>query len=396
MENKYRILWLDDFFENEENPSLPLPLIRKRFPDLDIEPVVYVDKCEEIIKNRINDFQAVILDANGKKSKTPNQEANKIGFEDLIDQIKALNTNIPIYVFSGELSPKEAGDQADITIHNLMRKGFVRWVNLFFRDDTYPVLLDKIKKDLESGFVLLYKYPKIMDNVLNFHIDKEIVCNLLAWIDTKDDSIFPGYLQLRGIVVDYIWNKVFKPFIGVTLRDPNWESITTYCMEPWEKETIKAFKNLANKGVHDGADTYYMREIVANSFIIIMIWYNSFMHKIQENNNPLDYYSDARVKQESQDGNPSSNSTNNTTQKEKEDEGIVTQDNKDKLYIVGSYYLRTPDGENYLGKKVRVVDSHYLKIHKIATKVELLDDNGKNKSSGNTLGDWLKQQMGQG
>ena len=392
MENKFRILWLDDEFEKEQSLNIPLPMIRMRYPELDIEPVAYVDKCGEIIKNRSNDFQAIILDANGKNSKTPNQEPNKIGFEDLIDQIRALNANIPIYIFSGELSPKEPGDQADITKHNLERKGFTRGINLFHKDDRYKVLLDRVKNDLESGFVLLYKYPEIMDNVLNFHIDKEIVINLLAWIDSKDDSKFPGFLQLRGIVVDYIWNRIFKPFIGVTLRDPEWEAITTYCMASWEKETIKSFKNLVNKGVHDGADTYFMREVVANSFIIIMIWYNGFMHKIQENNNPLDYYSDRCVKQEPQDGNPSSNSK---TQKAKEDEGIVTQD-KYKLYKVGSYYLRTPDGENYLGKKVRVVDSHYLKIHKIATKVELLDDDEENKSSGNTLGDWFKQQTRKG
>lgn len=395
MENKFRVLWLDDYFENENNPNLPLPIIRKRCPELDIEPVVYVDKCEDIIKNRINDFHAVILDANGKNSKTPNQEANKIGFEDLIDQIKALNANIPVYVFSGELSPKEPGDQADITKHNLERKGFVRGVNLFLREDTYPKLLDKIKNDLESGFALLYNHPEILDNVLNFQIDKEIVSNLLTWIASKDDSKFPGYLQLRGIVVDYIWNKVFKPFIGVTQKDPNWEAITTYCMEPWEKETIRAFKNLANKGVHDGADTYYMREVVANSFIIIMIWYNSLMHKMQVNNNPLDYYTEARVKQEPKDDNSSSNSISQTV---KEEEGVVTQDEENKLYIVGSYLMRTPDGENYLGKKVKVVKSRHLQYRRIATKVEPLDDDKENslKSAGNTIGDWLKQQIGQG
>jgi len=153
MENKFRILWLDAEFKKEQSLNIPLPIIRIRYPELDIEPVAYVDKCEVIIKNRINDFQSVILDANCKNSKMPNQEPNKTGFEDLIDQIKALNTNIPVYVFYGQLFPKETGYQADITKHNLERKGFVRGVNLFLKEDTYPKLLDRIKNDLESANV---------------------------------------------------------------------------------------------------------------------------------------------------------------------------------------------------------------------------------------------------
>ena len=122
MNNKFNILWLDDEFIKEDGSNnIPIPLIKKRFPGLEFETVAFVDYCEEKLKSQEKIYQAVILDANGKYSTTPNQEANKIGFEDLIDL--AQKYRIPVYVFSGELSPEKAGDQADLTMKNRRNPG---------------------------------------------------------------------------------------------------------------------------------------------------------------------------------------------------------------------------------------------------------------------------------
>lgn len=381
MENKYRILWLDDFFENEENPSLPLPLIRKRFPDLDIEPVVYVDKCEEIIKNRINDFQAIILDANGKNSKTPNQESNKIGFEDLIDQIKALNTNIPIYVFSGELSPKEAGDQADITIHNLMRKGFVRWVNLFFRDDTYPVLLDKIKNDLESGFAVFYKHPELLENVVKYGVNCDCCRKLLLWIDDKKNNTFPPYVDLRRIIFDDAYEGKLKSFFGIPqIASIKKEQITANCMAGWEKDIIfNLFKDLINSNVHPWpSNNPYMQEVIANSFLIAMQWFNRFMHAIELNPNVSDYFTGAPTTQPSTGvpaAQPSIEGNENKNQQIFKSvdgkEGVIEKD-KNGFYHVGPYLLKTDWASKNVGKKVRVTSDGNMYYKKIAYYTELI------------------------
>ena len=64
MNKKYRILWLDDEFVNEDGTdNIPLPLIRMRYPDLEIVTVPYVDQCESILREGTSEFQAVIFDA---------------------------------------------------------------------------------------------------------------------------------------------------------------------------------------------------------------------------------------------------------------------------------------------------------------------------------------------
>lgn len=367
MDHKFKILWLDDEFVNEEGTAnLPLPLIRLRYPELEIKTVAFVDKCESELTSNASDYHAVILDANGKYSISPNKEANKLGFEDLIYLAK--EQHIPTYVFSGQLSPKESGDQADITLRNLRRNGFAEDINLFYKSGTYKLLLDRVLSDLKSDFALLYDYPELLENVLKYNIDKGILCKVLAWQKTKEDKFFPGYLNLRGIVVDYIWNSIFKPFIGCTEKDPDYKEIEPFCMENWEQETLKAFKNLANKGVHDGADSPYMREIVINSFLVIMLWYNKFMHKTESEKNPKRYYKSARIKEEAiSESKP--DITENSAILEAENEGIVQKD-RNGFYYVGSYVIDNKFAWKYEGKKVRVIKHTFFPYKKLAFAIE--------------------------
>ena len=372
MENKFKILWLDDFFENEENPNLPLPLIRMNNPELDIEPVVYVDKCEEIVKNRIKDFQAVILDANGKNSKTPNQEPNKIGFEDLIDQIKALDTNIPVYIFSGYLSPKEPGDQADITKRNLERRGFIRGVNLFFRNDTYQNLLNKVKNDLESNYAVFYKYPELLENVVKYGVNCDCCKKLLLWINDKDKNSFPQYVDLRRIIFDDAYEEKLKSFFGIPqIANIKKEEITDKCMASWEKDIIfNLFKNLTNSNVHRWpSDNPYMQEVISYSFLIAMQWFNRFMHAIESNPNVSDYFTGATKCQSSMEENEDSN--HQTSKQVDGKEGEIEIDNNG-FYHVGPYLLKTEWASKYLGKKVRVLKDGYPRYKKIAYKTEFI------------------------
>lgn len=376
MEHKFRILWLDDEFEKEQSPNLPLPVIRMRYPDFDIETVAYVNKCEEIIKKRINDFQAVILDANGKYSQTPNQEPNKIGFEDLIALIKGktkeLNINIPIYVFSGELSPKEVGDQADITKRNLERNGIVQGVNLFFKSDTYKKLLDRVTDDLKSGFAIFYKHPELLENVVKYGVNCECCKKLLLWINDKDNNAFPQYVDLRRIIIDEAFSGKLKSFFGVD-REASipLSQIKDECMAEWEKDIILTlFKNLINDNVHNWPlDNLYMQEVIANSFLVAMQWFNRFMHAIELNPNVSDYFKKAPTVQSSIEENE--NKKQPTFKPVDGKEGIIEKD-KNGFYYVGGYLLKTDWASKHVGKKVRVTSEGHFYLKKIAYYTEFI------------------------
>ena len=292
MNKKYRILWLDDELVNEDGTvNIPLPLIRMRYPDLEIVTVPYVDQCESILCERASDFQAVILDANGKYSNTPNQQPNKIGFEDLISLAKA--KFLPVYVFSGELSPKEIGDQADITKRNLKRAGFIEEVNLFYKHGTYKLLLDKIVDDLNNDFQIFYSYPFVLDNVLHYGVNKECCKKLLLWLQDRERNDFPPYIDLRCIICDEAYDGKLKSFFGFSkLTSIKTDQLTDKCMEPWEKAIIlDLYKDLVNSNLHNWpSDNPYMQEVIANSFLIALNWFNRFMHQIEENPNVSDYF----------------------------------------------------------------------------------------------------------
>lgn len=358
MNNKFNILWLDDEFINEEGSvNLPLPLIKMRFPVLDIETVTFVDHCEEVLESKKKSYQAVILDANGKYSNAPNQEANKIGFEALIDL--AQNLQIPVYVFSGELSPEKAGDQADLTLHNLIRKGFIKNVNLFIKSDGgYNRLLNKIKEDLENNYHIFYNYPTILDNVLNYGVNKESARDLLLWMEDKSRP-FPEYIALRRIIYDEAIDSRLKPFFGNRNRI-DYDYITEKCMSEWEKGIIRwLFKGTINAEVHNWpSDDMHSKEIIAHSFITLMNWYNRFMHNVELDSNPYIYYTKAEPIDGSKDP--------------KQYVGIVEQD-KYGLYHVGDYLLKSQWAKNNLGKKIKVVDEcyhGYKKLCKFSEPIE--------------------------
>lgn len=384
---KYKILWLDDEFVDENgSDNLPLPLIRGRYPQLEIVTMQYVDWCEAELLSNSESYQAVILDANGKYSHEPTLGPNKIGFEDNISI--AQSKGLPVYVFSGQLEIKEFGDQADITKRNLKRAGFTENVNLFFKSGTYKLLLDKVLNDLKSEFSVFYEYPSILDNVIHYGVNKDCVKDLLLWM--KDKTLpFPDYDSLRRIIYDEVINLRLKPFFGKEFPNVEHKYITEECMSDWEKAIIFGLlKNLLNAEVHNWpSEDINSKEIISHAFITVMNWYNCFMHKIEINPNPRDYYTLAKPINVNSE-KPSTNFSAPKVQHDRQQyEGVVEKD-KNGFYFVGPYLLQSQWGMNNLGKRVRVTKDFYLQYKRIAFRCEVLKETGSSD-----FADKLKQAI---
>ena len=82
MNFKYNVLWLDD------EPIKALEIIRQQNPSVNFEQVNYVDVCERVLVSEPERYHAVILDANGVKSDSPDKDANKSGFLGLVDLVR--------------------------------------------------------------------------------------------------------------------------------------------------------------------------------------------------------------------------------------------------------------------------------------------------------------------
>ena len=371
---KYKILWLDDEFVDENgSDNLPLPLIRGRYPQLEIVTMQYVDWCEEELLSNSESYQAVILDANGKFSREPTLEPNKVGFEDNISV--AHSKGLPVYVFSGQLEIKEAGDQADITKRNLKRYGFVENVNLFFKSGTYKLLLDKVLSDLKTDFSVFYKYPTILDNVLHYGVNKDCAKGLLLWLEDKNKA-FPEYISLRRIIYDEAIDNRLKGFFGISLSSVDRKYITEECMSEWENAIIFGLlKDLLNKEVHNWpSNDINSKEIIAHAFITAMNWYNRFMHKIETNPNPQYYYTKAQPLTISATQSNQTNFARVKVPKTRQQyEGVVEIDNNG-FYVVGPYILKSKWGSNNLGKRVRVTDERWFPYKQMATRCEEIKD----------------------
>ena len=370
---KYKILWLDDEFADENgSDNLPLPLIRGRYPQLEIVTMQYVDWCEAELRSNSESYQAVILDANGKFSNEPTLEANKVGFEDNISI--AQEKGLPVYVFSGQLEIKEVGDQADITKRNLKRAGFIENVNLFFKSGTYKLLLDKVLSDLKNNFSVFYEYPIVLENVLRYGVNKDTAKDMLLWI--KDNSLpFPEYAALRKIVVDEIINNRLKQFFQIGDGKMNDDKITENCMMGWEKTIIlSCLRQLLNAEIHgSSSNSIHSNNMIAHAFIVTMEWFNRFMHSVEKNPNPHDYYILAPDLggQSTQDKTSHVDITSVKVNKDRGPvEGVIEID-KDGFYVVGPYILNPNWAKRNLGKYVRVTKTFNFKYPKSAMCEEI-------------------------
>ena len=254
----YNILWLDD------QPIKVLEQIKEANPELLFEKIDYVDVCKKLLVSQPQKYHAVILDANGLNSETPNKDANKLGFLELVHLV--LDNHIPLYIYSGQLLRASDGDPSDIVYEELNRLGLKEDETIFFKSGGPYGLIDRIKKDLKEYNKILYSYPEILDNVLHYGVNRECVQDLLLWMEDKNRP-FPEYLSLRRIIFDEILNKELKAFFNLETGSIHKDLITEECMSDWEKLTIFYLKDLLHAQIHNWPwDNPQFQEIIANAF----------------------------------------------------------------------------------------------------------------------------------
>ena len=106
---KYNILWLDDM------PIVELPIIEEQYPEFHIEKVDYVDVCKHLIESQSENYHAVILDANGIKSSSPQLVANKSGFQEVV-LLARKEKKLPVYIYSGQLNRGDEGSETNLIL----------------------------------------------------------------------------------------------------------------------------------------------------------------------------------------------------------------------------------------------------------------------------------------
>ncbi len=165
MNYKYNILWLDD------EPIKVLEQIREVNPSINFDKVDYVDVCEMILYSQPEKYHAVILDANGVYSDSPEKDANKRGFLRLVHSV--IDNHIPLYIYSGQLLRASDGDSADIVLEELHRLGLKEKEQIFYKSGGPYDLIDKIVKDLDNKYLYYGQYKHFLSFFTNGWIPKE-------------------------------------------------------------------------------------------------------------------------------------------------------------------------------------------------------------------------------
>ena len=194
MSFKYNILWLDD------EPIKALETIRQANPTVSFEQVNYVDICEMILDFEPEKYHAVILDANGVRSDSPDKDANKSGFLSLVHLVK--EKRIPLYIYSGQLLRASDGDTADVILEELKRIGLQEEKTIFYKSGGPYKMIDQIISDLNSK----YQYYVGHEYLLDFFTK--------GWINKKYKSEF-----LDNIMMEYYYNKDYDSAHGNHMRN---------------------------------------------------------------------------------------------------------------------------------------------------------------------------------
>lgn len=216
MNYKYNVLWLDD------EPIKALEQICEVNPSIHFDKVDYVDICEIILDSQPKKYHAVILDANGVSSDTPNKDANKNGFLRLVHIVK--DNHIPLYIYSGQLLRASDGDSADIVLEELHRLGLKD--NIFYKSGGPYDLIDKIAKDLDNKYLYYDRYKHFLSFFTNGWIPNEYKSNFLdpimEYYYHKDYNSAHGN-HMRNLIeqmLDRI-NEVFQLDTNSKKNDPN-------------------------------------------------------------------------------------------------------------------------------------------------------------------------------
>ena len=192
---KYNILWLDDM------PIVELPIIEEQYPEFHIEKVDYVDVCKHLIESQSENYHAVILDANGIKSSSPQLVANKSGFQEVV-LLARKEKKLPVYIYSGQLNRGDEGSETNLILEFLETNGFCEGASIFYKSGGPYDLMDKIKDDLDNEYTIFNSYPALLDNVLHYGVNRDCLTELLLWMKDHKSYPFPEPVDLRRIIMD--------------------------------------------------------------------------------------------------------------------------------------------------------------------------------------------------
>lgn len=192
MNFRYNILWLDD------EPIKALEIIRQQNQNVNFQQVNYVDVCENILVSEAERYHAVILDANGVKSDSPDKDANKSGFLGLVDLVR--EKRIPLYIYSGQLLRATDGDTADVILEYLKSKGLQEGKTIFYKSGAPYKMIDQIISDLNSKNHYYVGYEYLLDFFSNGWIANkfktEFLDNLMEFFHNGDyDSAHGNHMR---------------------------------------------------------------------------------------------------------------------------------------------------------------------------------------------------------
>lgn len=288
MSFKYNILWLDD------EPIKALETIRQANPSVSFEQVNYVDICEMILDFEPEKYHAVILDANGVKSDSPDKDANKSGFLSLVHLVK--EKCIPLYIYSGQLLRASDGDTADVILEELKRIGLQEEKTIFYKSGGPYKMIDQIISDLDSKY--------------HYYIGHEYLLDFFSkgWIENKYKSseLDPVMECYKNHNIDYARGNQMRKMTEQILKRVNKEFHITnfkegdpnYCAEI--AKTIKRKKldeseaisglllhmvDLSNAGSHHSLPEE-VRKLYFESdyatFFTVTDWFNRLMSRVEQ------------------------------------------------------------------------------------------------------------------
>lgn len=218
MSCKFNILWLDD------QPIKALDKIREAHPNMYFDKIDFVDTCIERLKSNPEKYHAVILDANGICSDTPEKDASKSGFLRMVHMV--IDIHIPLYIYSGQLDRATDGDTADVVLEELHELGLREKENIFFKGGGPYDLIDKIVKDFDNKYRFYLGHEHFLSFFSKGWIEKkyktEFLDPIMEIYHRKDYNSAHGN-QMRNLTEQMLVriNKEFNLDTTTKANDPN-------------------------------------------------------------------------------------------------------------------------------------------------------------------------------
>lgn len=203
MEANYNILWLDDWFADENEANIPdfEKIKRRKFQNNDVAPaqemgfnvkgiISYADFFREL-KN-ISSYHAIILDICGMKNEKGEVDNDTI--MNVIELLKEEQVKIPIYIYSA------SDEHPDIRLYV---KKYREQGHVFNKTGGVDNLLAKIRGDLNAKYHLYIKHEECLKLITHKYLPQDIKIitameNILS--SAQLDNAVPPYNDIRKII----------------------------------------------------------------------------------------------------------------------------------------------------------------------------------------------------